>query len=62
MPVSGKEIMRLFLKKGYKLVSGGKGSHLKLKKEGNPTIIIPNHKELKKGMEHALRRILENIR
>ncbi len=46
MPISGKELMKLFLSLGYKLVSGGKGSHLKLKKKNKPTIIIPNHKEL----------------
>ena len=32
MPMSGKEMSKLFLKKGYQLVSGGKGSHMKLKK------------------------------
>lgn len=62
MPISGKDLMKLFLKKGYELVSGGKGSHLKLKKKNNPTVIIPNHKELKKGTEHALRKILEMVR
>jgi len=39
-------------------VHGGKGSHIKLKKNGFPTIIIPDHKELKKGTEHALMKIL----
>ena len=62
MPISGKDLMKLFLRKDYELVSGGKGSHLKLKKKNNPTVIIPNHKELKKGTEHALRKILESIR
>lgn len=61
MPMSGKEMSKLFLKKGYQLVSGGKGSHMKLKKSGSPTVIIPNHKELKTGTEHSLRRILESI-
>lgn len=55
-------MMKLFFEKGYQLVSGGKGSHLKLKKKNNPTVIIPNHKELKKGTEHALRKILEKVR
>jgi predicted RNA binding protein YcfA (HicA-like mRNA interferase family) len=62
MPISSKEMMKLFLKKGYVLVTGGKGSHLKLKKENNPTVIIPNHKELKTGTEHALRKILNSVR
>jgi predicted RNA binding protein YcfA (HicA-like mRNA interferase family) len=62
MPLSGKEMMKLFLKEGYELVPGGKGSHLKLKKKDNPTVIIPNHKELKKGLECALRKLLEQVR
>ena len=62
MPISGKEMMKLFLKEGYVLVAGGKGSHMKLKKEGNPTAIIPNHKELKKGTEHGLRKLLKTVR
>ena len=62
MPLSGKDMLKLFLEKGYELVSGGKGSHLKLKKKNNPTVIIPNHKELKTGTEHALRKILEKVR
>ncbi len=62
MPLSGKELAKLFLAQGYELVAGGKGSHLKLKKKNNPTVIIPNHKELKTGTEHALRKILEMVR
>lgn len=59
MPISGKDLCKLFEKVGYKLVSGGKGSHMKLKKKGYPTIIIPDHKELKKGLEHALIKFLK---
>lgn len=63
MPVSGKELRKLFYDAGYELVpGGGKGSHWKLKKNGDPTVIIPNHKELKKGTEHALRKILEEVK
>ncbi len=62
MPISGKGMMKLFCQKGYMLVAGGKGSHLKLKKKDNPTVIIPNHKELKKGTEHALRKILKMVK
>ena len=54
MPMSGKEMRKLFYKRGYNLVPGaGKGSHWKLEKNGK-TVIIPNHRELKKGMEHGL--------
>lgn len=60
MPISGKEIAKLFLKKGYEKVKGqGKGSHMKLKKKGRATVIIPDHKELAKGTEKALLKQLE---
>ena len=62
MPISGKELCKLFQRVGYKLVSGGKGSHMKLKRAGSPTVIILNHRELKKGTEHALRKILESVK
>lgn len=51
VPISGKDMRKLFYEAGYELVQGaGKGSHWKLAK-GNDTVIIPNHKELKKGTE-----------
>jgi predicted RNA binding protein YcfA (HicA-like mRNA interferase family) len=59
VPISGKDLCKKFEKIGYKIVPGGKGSHIKLKKKDCPTIIIPNHKELSKGLEHALMKILE---
>ena len=60
MPISGKELSKLFLKAGYEIVKGGgKGSHIKMKKKGCPTVIIPAHKELATGTEHALRKILK---
>lgn len=61
MPLSGKDMCKLFIKAGYEIVPGGKGSHVKLKKKGCPTITIPNHKELKKGMEHALKKMLKKV-
>jgi len=62
MPLSGKEMRALFCKKGYEVVKGGKGSHWKLKKRGSSTVIIPNHKELKKGTEGALLKILGRVK
>jgi len=59
VPTSGKEMRKLFVKAGYEIVPGGKGSHWKLKKKGCPTVIIPDHKELKTGTEHALRKLLD---
>ena len=59
MPISGKELGKLFKKAGFKEVKGGgKGSHMKLRKE-NQTVIIPDHKELKKGLEKALKKVLK---
>jgi predicted RNA binding protein YcfA (HicA-like mRNA interferase family) len=58
-PISGEKMRKLFYEKGYELVPGaGKGSHWKLAK-GNKTVIIPNHKELSKGVEHSLRKALK---
>ena len=62
MPISGKEMRKLFYKAGYELVPGqGKGSHWKLKKKGCPTVIIPDHKELSTGLEHVLRKLLNEV-
>ena len=48
MPISGKEMAKLFKKAGYeKIRKQGKGSHMKYRK-GDKVVIIPNHKELKK--------------
>ena len=61
MPLSGKEMAKLFKDKGFVDVKGqGKGSHMKLRK-GNKTIIIPGHRELKKGLERALLKQLEGV-
>lgn len=32
VPISGKDLAKVFIKAGYEIVSGGKGSHMKLKK------------------------------
>ncbi len=54
MPLSGKEMVKLYLKAGWIIVPGqGKGSHVKLKKDGIMAI-VPMHKELSKGTEHVL--------
>lgn len=59
MPISGKELAKLFKKAGFEEIKGGgKGSHMKFRKD-NRTVIIPNHKELKKGLERALKKILK---
>lgn len=58
MPISGEKMRKLFYEKGYELIPGaGKGSHWKLVK-GKKTVIIPNHKELSIGVEHKLKKAL----
>lgn len=46
MPLSGKDMLRLYKKAGWKVVSQ-KGSHVKVAKDSEREI-IPMHKELKK--------------
>ncbi|EKD90851.1 MAG: hypothetical protein ACD_30C00077G0002 [uncultured bacterium] len=50
--ISGEKLVKIFIKEGWTLVSQ-KGSHIKLTKKREPigksTIIIPNHKVIKKG-------------
>jgi len=62
MPISGKDMCKLFVRVGYEIVPGGKGSHIKLKKKNCPTVIVPGHKELATGTERALRKILDEIK
>jgi predicted RNA binding protein YcfA (HicA-like mRNA interferase family) len=52
MPLSGEEMLRLYKKAGWHVISQ-KGSHVKVAK-GSLREIIPMHKELKKGLEQAL--------
>ncbi len=51
LPVlSGKEVVRFFLKRGY-IIDHQTGSHIILRKEGNPPkrLTVPNHPEIAKG-------------
>ncbi len=57
MPMSGKEVLKLFLRSGW-LVLRQRGSHVIVgKKEKRET--IPMHKELKKGLERVLLKRLD---
>ena len=59
MPISGKGMAKLFEKAGFQEVKKqGKGSHIKMRK-GKKTVIIPAHKELKKGLEKSLLKQLQ---
>jgi predicted RNA binding protein YcfA (HicA-like mRNA interferase family) len=57
MPVSGEELLKLYRKAGWEIIHR-KGSHVKVGK-GNLREIIPLHKELKRGLEKALFKRLE---
>jgi predicted RNA binding protein YcfA (HicA-like mRNA interferase family) len=58
MPLSGEEMLRLYKKAGWKVISQ-KGSHVKVGRDSLREI-IPMHKELKKGLEQALLKRLKN--
>ena len=53
MPMSGEEMLKLYLKQGWLKVRQ-KGSHVIVNKEGEIPETIPMHKELKKGLEAKL--------
>ena len=52
MPLSGKEVLKLYEKKGWTMLRQ-KGSHVIVAK-GAERETIPMHKELKKGLEQKL--------
>ncbi len=59
MPISGKEMLRLFLAKGWKKLRQS-GSHVFLAKgEKRETIPVHGNKDLKKGLEKKLLKRLE---
>ena len=59
MPKSGKEVLKLYEKHGWKILRQ-KGSHVQVGK-GQERETIPLHRELKKGLEQSLlKRIGEN--
>lgn len=52
VPLSGKEMLGLYLHVGWRILAR-KGSHVKVGK-GNEREIIPMHRELKRGLERKL--------
>lgn len=52
MPLSGKEMLKLYLKQGW-VVLRQAGSHVVVGK-GDERETMPMHKELKKGLEQKL--------
>lgn len=60
MPMSGREMLRLFEKAGWTRLRQ-KGSHVQMIKNGQHET-IPMHKELGKGTEHKLLKTLERVK
>ena len=52
MPMSGKDILKLFEKAGWTVLRQ-KGSHVQIGK-GDKRETVPMHKELARGLEHKL--------
>jgi predicted RNA binding protein YcfA (HicA-like mRNA interferase family) len=52
MPLSGRQVLKLFVKEGWILMSR-KGSHVKVGK-GSLRETIPMHRELARGLEQKL--------
>ncbi len=52
MPLSGREMLKLYLRAGWRIL-GHRGSHVKVGK-GTEREIIPMHRELKRGLERKL--------
>jgi predicted RNA binding protein YcfA (HicA-like mRNA interferase family) len=59
MPLSGKEMLRLYERNGWEVLRQ-RGSHVRVKK-GPEFESIPMHKELKSGMESRLLKRLQEI-
>lgn len=53
MPMSGDEILKLYLKNGWRFARQ-RGSHVIVQKDGEAPETIPMHRELKKGLEQKL--------
>lgn len=60
MPLSGREMLRLYEREGWR-VAWQTGGHVRVKK-GPRSETIPMHKELKKGTEHELLKVLKETR
>jgi len=55
MPMTQNEMVKLLIAHGWLKTKGGKGSHVKMEKQGERPIIIPNG-ELNKFTEKGIRK------
>jgi len=46
--VSSADLIKVFRKLGFEIVTQ-RGSHIKMKNQEGKTVIIPNHRQIKKG-------------
>jgi predicted RNA binding protein YcfA (HicA-like mRNA interferase family) len=53
MPMSGKEMLKLYLKHGWVAIRQ-RGSHVRVKNASGESETIPMHKELANGLEQVL--------
>lgn len=60
MPISGKEMIRLYLQEGWQILRT-RGSHVQMG-NGQKRETIPLHRELKKGLESKLLKQLKEGR
>lgn len=61
MPISGKEMLKLYMKSGW-VVLRRKGSHTILSKAGFRQVIPVHNKDLGKGLERKLLKKLEEAK
>lgn len=54
MPMTQKEMVKLLKSHGFRKSEGGKGSHIKMTKEGLTRPVIIPRGELKKGTERSI--------
>ncbi len=60
MPLSGREMLKKYLDNGWKVLRQT-GSHIIIGK-GTERETVPMHRELKRGLERALLKRLENVK
>lgn len=59
--MTGKQMIRKYKENGWRIARISKGSHHQMEKKGHQ-VAIPYHvKELKKGLQHYLLKLLEEV-
>lgn len=58
LTISSVQLIKVAKNRGYREVAGGKGSHVKLKKPGHRTLIVPGNR---KNLSHVADRLLKDL-